>query len=62
MQAGAPNIVPKWQSNNKYRTQLGFNATGTKADDAVFQDETKRREIATFVKISRQSWEESTRG
>lgn len=26
MQAGALNIVPKWQSNDKYRTQPGFSA------------------------------------
>lgn len=36
MQAGAPHIIPKWQRDDKYRTQLGFSATGTNADDAVF--------------------------
>lgn len=36
MQAGALNIIPKWKRNDKYGTQLGFSATGTKADDAVF--------------------------
>lgn len=45
MWAEALNIVPKWQSNDKYRTQLSFSATGTKADDAVFWDETKKREM-----------------